>query len=166
MTKFVDDNWMEERNFVEKSVKESNLKKPWFRDEPVNNLVQGMTVESVSVNTKSYEAIKLMKRFGYDQLPVLDVEKKRLLGMVTVGHIMAKVAGGTVTMESTVNEVMLTDFPKIERSAKLGMLSQMLKTNPYVVVVDKVTQSDERIAGIITHIDILNYLAELDSFEQ
>lgn len=163
MTKFLDDNWMSERNFGNNV---NQNKKPWFWSEPINNLVDGMNVESVSPNTKCFEAIAIMKRHGYDQLPVLQVDNNILVGMITVSHTMAKMSGETVTMESNVSEVIIKNYPKLERSQTLGSISQMLKTNPYVVVYDKVSENSERIAGIITHIDILNYLAELDSFEQ
>ncbi|CAG2171916.1 unnamed protein product [Oppiella nova] len=164
MTKFLDDNWMVERNFATNAEEEED-QKPWFWNEPINNLVKGMNVESVGPNTKCFDAISIMRRHGYDQLPVLS-DDSFLLGMVTVGHIMAKMSGHTVTMESPIHEVIIKNYPKIERNGKLGSISRILKTNPYVVVFDEVSENSERIAGIITHIDILNYLAELDSYEQ
>ena len=165
MTKFLDDNWMIERNFAIAD-EESEEQKPWFWDEPIHSLVKGMNVESVSPNTKCFDAILLMKKRGFDQLPVLEDDNHTMQGMITVGHIMAKMSGNTVTMESPVSEVLIKNFPKMERNGKLGSISRILKTNPYVVVFDAVSNGNERIAGIITHIDILNYLAELDSYEQ
>ena len=164
MTKFVDDDWMLERNFAT-NTNEENEQKPWFWNEPIHNLVKGMNVESISSNTKCFDAIAIMRKHGYDQLPVL-ADDGTLLGMITVGHIVAKMSGSPVTMESPVSEVIIKKFPKVERKGKLGSISRILKTNPYVVVFDEVVGGKERIAGIITHIDILNYLAELDSFEQ
>lgn len=164
MTKFLDDDWMVERNFA-LNTSDDNEQKPWFWNEPIHNLVKGMNVESISPRTKCFDAIAIMRKHGYDQLPVLE-DDGSLVGMITVGHIMAKMSGSPVTMESPVSEVVIKKFPKVERNGRLGSISRILKTNPYVVVFDEVSDGKQRIAGIITHIDILNYLAELDSFEQ
>lgn len=162
MTKFMDDNWMEERNFIVRS----KPFEPWFWNESINSLVEGMIVENVWLNTKCLDAIKIMKNNNYNQLPVLDGESHRLLGIIAVDHMMKKMITGTVTMESPVKEFLITDFPKIERRCNFGLISQLLRTNNYVVVYDKISSSEERVAGIITHIDVLNYLAELDNFAQ
>ncbi|XP_054163198.1 cystathionine beta-synthase-like protein [Oppia nitens] len=166
MTKFLEDEWMIERNFAVTDIDNNDVEqKPWFWDEPIDNLVHGMNVDSVSPRTKCFDAISIMRKHGYDQLPVLN-DDSIMMGMITVGHIMAKMSGQNITMDSPVSEVLITSYPKIERQGKLGSISRILKTHPYVVVFDAVSDRSERIAGIITHIDILNYLAELDSYEQ
>jgi cystathionine beta-synthase len=165
MTKFLDDNWMNERHFGNYD-DDSQQKKPWFWNEPIHSLVKGMNAESISPNTKCFEAISIMRRHGYDQLPVLRPDSLVLIGMVTVGHVMSKISTEAVTMESPVSEIVIENYPKIERNGKLGSVSKILKNNYYVVVFDKVSETEESIAGIITHIDFLNYLSELDSYEQ
>jgi cystathionine beta-synthase len=167
LTKFLDDNWMSERHFGNFVDDDSHHKKAWFWNESIRELVNGMNVKSVSPNTKCFEAISLMKRHGYDQLAVLGQDNLLLVGMITVQNILAKMSAQTLTVKSPVSEVMVKNYPKIEINAKLRSILRILKTNPYVVVIDRVSETDESIAGIITHIDILNYLAKnWNSYEQ
>ncbi len=168
LTKFMDDNWMSERhygNYVDDD--DSHHKKAWFWNESIRELVKGMNVESVSPNTKCFEAISIMKRHAYDQLAVLGQDNLLLVGMITVQNILAKISAQTLTMKSPISEVMVKNYPKIEINETLGSISRILKTNPYVVVIDRVSETNESIAGIITHIDILDYLAKnRNSYQQ
>jgi predicted transcriptional regulator len=87
--------------------------------------------------------------------------------MITVQNILAKISAQTLTMKSPISEVMVKNYPKIEINETLGSISRILKTNPYVVVIDRVSETNESIAGIITHIDILDYLAKnRNSYQQ
>jgi cystathionine beta-synthase len=168
LTKFLDDNWMSERHFGNYvNDDDSHHKKAWFWNESIRELVKGMNVESVSPNTKCFEAISIMKRHAYDQLAVLGQDNPILVGMITVQNILTNMSAQTLTMKSPISEVMVKNYPKIEINAKLGSILRILKTNPYVVVIDRVSKTDESIAGIITHIDILNYIAKnRNSYQQ
>lgn len=168
MTKFLDDDWMEERGFVDsKNEAKKSIEKqtPWFANIKVNNIAKGVGLVSVNPDLKCSEAINLMKEGGYDQVPVVD-SGGFLLGIVTVSDTMAKVAGGFATLDDSIKNIMLKDYPKIERQGTIGQLISLLRTNHYVAVVEKVSESGgELIAGILTHIDVLNYLIVADNYD-
>ena len=126
-----------------------------------------MSVTTISERESCYEAIKLMKRNGFDQLPVVAENTKELKGMVTVSDIMAKISAGTVTMEDTVSRALINKFPVLKLEDKIGALAQALRFNPYAVIIDSSsTSSNLIVSAIATHIDILDYLGNIDQIQQ
>lgn len=133
-----------------------------------------MSVKAIGVHEKCSTAIALMKEHGYDQLPVVEhTEPGYLRGMVTVSEIMAKIAGGVARLDSPLEHVLVTNYPRVPVEAKLGELIEELGTNAYVVVVEGLAKNGQAVngggggatkkgvAGIVTHIDILNYLSAI-----
>ena len=167
MTKFLSDNWMIERGYITKQVAKVEAspidEKPWFWNISVKNILQSLGLVSVESTTKCLDAISLMKQRGYDQLPVVAASKV-LLGMVTVSSLMAKIASGELAIDSEVKSAIIKNFPKIDKEATLGDLTAILKASHYAVVVD-IVEKEEVIAGIVTHIDVLNYLIVADAYE-
>ena len=191
-------------------------------------IASSVGVVTVNDRTKCHEAIALMKSTNYDQLPVIGSSSsitKKLLGMVTVSGLMAKIASGAVSLDSSVMNALVEHFPKISKNETLGALTSILKDAHYVVVIeDTATDSppssglDNRstpgdgqrsspidtgsrhssaidtlpngsevvskvpptgnspspgdgkrrdiLSGILTHIDVLNYLTMANSYEQ
>lgn len=169
MTKFLADKWMIERGYISPAAAKVEaspvVEKPWFWNLSVSSIAHGLGLVTISNDTKCADAIALMKQRGYDQLPVVDTSNK-LIGMVTVFDLMAKIASGSASIDSSVNNVLIKDFPKIGKDSTLGILTAMLKTNHYVVVVESLQPENEHsLAGILTHIDVLNYLIVADSYE-
>lgn len=104
-----------------------------------------------------------MKVNGFDQLPVVQKGTKNLLGMVTVDQIMAKVSAGVATLDDPVEMVLLKSYPNVKMTDSLGVLIKTLRQNPYVAIKEQVSEDVDTIAGIVTHIDILDYIASVDS---
>ncbi|OTF76456.1 hypothetical protein BLA29_014511 [Euroglyphus maynei] len=99
-----------------------------------------------------------MRMNGFDQLPVVS-NKKQLIGMVTVMDIMAKLAASTIdSLDCPVSSVVQQQFPVMRSDESIGRLIHLLRRHPFVAVVDQT----QMIEAIITHIDILNYLAKSD----
>lgn len=131
-------------------------------------MYQGAIIKAVGVHEKCSTAIALMKEHGFDQLPVVEHTKHgHLRGMVTVSEIMAKIAGGAARLDSPLEHVLIVNYPCVPVEAKLGELIEELGSNAYVVVVqehipneNEITHTNQKdVAGIVTHIDILNYLS-------
>ncbi|KAH9511716.1 hypothetical protein DERF_010155 [Dermatophagoides farinae] len=174
MTKFLDDDWLEERN-IDLPI-ELRPKQPakWFYNKIVKELIGGVNVKTIDETAKCLEAINIMKMNGFDQLPVVDnndgINKKQLIGMVTVMDIMARLAAGTInSLDCPVSKVVQKQFPVMRSNETIGRLIHLLRRHPYVAIVVESQQQHQHesinrqmIAAIITHIDILNYLAKLD----
>lgn len=166
MTKFLDDHWMAERGFLTESLlKAQEQQKPWFWDLAIDSLSVGAGLITINLNSKINEAISTMKTQGIDQMPVVD-SSGYLKGMVTVSATMKSLVGGAATVDDPVETIMTKVFPSIDRNETLGSLTTLLKSQSYVVIVDQISPSEVKVAGIITHVDVLNYLIIADAYEQ
>lgn len=134
--------------------------------------MSGVNVKTIEETAKCLDAINIMKMNGFDQLPVVINQngnnQKQLIGMVTVGDIMLKLAAGTIkSLDCPITNVVQRQFPIMQSNESIGRLIHLLRRNPYVAIV-VVSESPQQqpirqmIEAIVTHIDILNYLAKFD----
>jgi len=163
MTKFLSDEWLQERKFidVEHSISEEDY---WWWSQPVSalNLRGPLTVHpDVSVQ----DALRLLSREGFDQVPVVD-ETGNVTGMLTVGNMMSLVTKGKVKVTDPVGKALYKQFKQVTMDVTLGSLSQILNTDHYVVVVhdqrhyqgNETTSVKRMIFGIATRIDLLEFI--------
>lgn len=187
MTKFLDDDWMENRDFNYPSRKETT-DQPWYYGQQVAQIIKGTkgfhflfwsikqtvfnnfqfnclpgfnNVIMIDSSDKCNYAIRLMRVNGFDQLPVVQGDNKNLLGMVTVDQIMAKVSAGVATLDDPVEMVLLKTYPSVKVNDPLGALIKVLRQSPYVAIKEQLSDDVATIAGIVTHIDILDYIANV-----
>ncbi|KAL9635922.1 MAG: hypothetical protein Q9164_003165 [Protoblastenia rupestris] len=131
LSKFVDDDWLAANDLLpptppptnppspiipgqhsRSSMSRSNDKSP-FGDATVGTL-RLKPITTVSAATTCADAIETMREKGFDQLPVLSASgnKKRLVGLVTLGNLLSWISQGRATPKSPVSEVMFS-FSKI-----------------------------------------------------
>ncbi|XP_041373508.1 cystathionine beta-synthase-like [Gigantopelta aegis] len=145
-----------ERKYVKR------LYKWWNRKVSTLNIQAPLTVMS---DVTIQETLKLLNRDGFDQVPVID-QSEQILGMVTVGNMMAQVVKNKAKSSDPVSKVMYKQFKKICIDASLGELTRMLDTDYFVLIIQnqrhysgKSTMTDKQmIFGIATRIDLLNYI--------
>jgi len=166
MTKFLSDEWMMERDFLP----ETDLTQEyWWWNTTVSflKLSAPLTIlPSVSVQ----EAIDIMRRKGFDQMPVVENEGK-ILGMVTLGSLLTGVLHKKLTPQDKVENVLYRQFKKVTLNMTLGKLSHILNLHHFALVVHsqiqysgdgKEEQVKEVIIGIVTQIDLLNYITGVE----
>ncbi|RWS09932.1 cystathionine beta-synthase-like isoform X2, partial [Dinothrombium tinctorium] len=164
LTKFVDSTWMAERGFRYESEVLIEGQKPWFWNMEISSIAPESNLITIGPEAKVSEAIGMMKQGGFDQIPVVSATGN-LYGMVTVAETMKNVVAGNVRVDDAIEKIAMKEFPTIERSDTLGRLTTMLKLHPYVVVVDTQPDKQRRLVGIVTHVDVLNYLIIADNYE-
>ncbi|KAG1691661.1 Cystathionine beta-synthase [Nymphon striatum] len=169
MTKFLSDNWMVDREFLD--VEAKNQTENWWWNLKVSclNFAAPLTVlPDVSVQ----ESIDLMNKEAFDQLPVVD-KSGFVIGMVTLGNLMAKLMAQKLTANDPVSKVIYTQFKKIHLDTTLGKLSQILDSDHFAVVVHDqklysgkdIMETKQIIIGIVTRIDLLSYVTNQDNYE-
>lgn len=128
----------------------------------------GVIVTTIDQNSKCLSAIQIMRNGGFDQIPVVkSAQNKKLLGMITVSDIMAKLTAGSITLNCPVQKALIRKFPQIQAEEPVGELIKLLSEQPYMVVVEKDDEPNEQIIlAIITHIDVLNFLTKCQNVEQ
>ncbi|XP_041373512.1 cystathionine beta-synthase-like [Gigantopelta aegis] len=166
MTKFLSDDWMCERGFLENRGQSEQASQCylwwWNRKVSTLNIQAPLTVmPDVTIQ----ETLELLNKDGFDQVPVVD-QSGQILGMVTVGNMMAQVVKNKAKSSDPVSKVMYKQFKKIRMDASLGELTRMLDTDHFVLIVQKQRQysgksamtDKQMIFGIATRIDLLNYI--------
>jgi cystathionine beta-synthase len=145
LTKFLDDRWMRENGFVE-SRWETETLGDVLRSLPRRPLVTATTGETVAAT------VARMKEHGISQLPVL--EDGRVVGIVTESDLLGKLVEQHAGLESAVAEVMHRNVETVPADADARVLRDVFDRERAALVVD----GDRRLQGILTKIDLVDYL--------
>uniref|UniRef100_A0A9J8CMZ5 Cystathionine beta-synthase n=1 Tax=Cyprinus carpio carpio TaxID=630221 RepID=A0A9J8CMZ5_CYPCA len=119
------------------------------------------------------KTIQILKEKAFDQAPVVD-ETGQILGMVTLGNMLSSVLAGRVRPSDPINKVLYKQFKQVRLTDNLGKLSRILETDHFALVVHEQIQymSDgspkmrQMVFGVVTAIDLLNYVATRERRER
>jgi cystathionine beta-synthase len=120
---------------------------------------------TVSETTSTAEAIKIMQEKGFDQLPVTSsANSSRLVGLISLGDALAKVAAGRVTLEDPSKKAMFKftkkeKFAEVSNDTPLSTLENFFNTNHSAVVTETVNGVLEA-RHVVTKVDLLAYLVK------
>ncbi|MCL4120373.1 UNVERIFIED_CONTAM: hypothetical protein GTU68_008250 [Idotea baltica] len=163
MSKYLSDKWMRDREFMKED--ESERTKHWWSPLKVSCLPLASPL-TVLPFISCEDAISIMQKEGYDQLPVVDKEGE-IQGVITLGALMAKLVNGKVKSSSPVSESLYSQFRKITFDTTLGKLSRILDRDHFALVVHKQrlylengVQEKEVCIGIVTQIDLLTHITK------
>lgn len=129
-----------------------------------------------------------MREKGFDQLPVLTTDGKKLAGLVTLGNVLSWISRGRATSKSPVSDVMfdfaklpevVTDprdvgtpateakgqsnikrrrFFEITLDTPLSVLNRFFEWNSAAIVTDRDDQGTIRPVAVATKVDLLTWL--------
>ncbi len=145
MTKFIDDGWMRQNGFTERSWESASIAE-LLRGLPRRDLV------TTDAATPIADAVRTMKTHGVSQLPVLD--EGRLVGILTETDVLGKLVDGRASLQSKVAEVMFRNVRTVHESDDAATLTRLFADGLVAVVVD----DDKRVKGIVTKLDLVDYL--------
>jgi cystathionine beta-synthase len=127
-----------------------------FRDEHhgprVPAVVLARTTETVA------EAIETLQRYGISQMPVSEREDEQIegiVGSISEMSLLERAYRDPAVVERTVGEVMDRPLPTIDQSASIEDAFQALAEGSSALVA----VADGRPAGVVTKLDLLEYLA-------
>lgn len=163
LSKIFDDNWMRDNGFLDTedplgTVSDIFASRP---PRPVITAERGATLRQV---------ISVLKEHGISQVPVLD--RGRLCGIVAevdlLNHILVKGA----SFESTIEPIIEADYQTVTPQTKVRLLKTIFNDAKMVCVLssgpvsggdgnkaDKSTVPSDSLLGVITKIDLIDYLA-------
>jgi cystathionine beta-synthase len=148
LSKVFDDGWMRENGFLEQVWSD-------IRAGNIQSLKPPIELQLARPNDRLRDVVGILKEHSISQLPVVD-DDGHLHGMVTeielLNHMLTAdhVHDPDETIESMVNH----DVPVVGPHAGLETLMSIFSEHPAVIIVD-----DGRVQGILTKIDILDYLS-------
>ncbi|HEU5085829.1 MAG TPA: cystathionine beta-synthase, partial [Roseiflexaceae bacterium] len=140
LSKVFDDNWMRENGFLEEAT---------VADLLANRSRQVFSAEH---DTSVEAAIRQMKTHGISQLPVLD-ENGTLHGLISESDLLDYLLNGGA-MTSTIADLHAHEVATVDVATTIDELRPMLARNQAVVALE-----DGEIVGIVTKIDVIDYLA-------
>lgn len=111
-------------------------------------------VVSVQENELVSQAVLLMKKYGFSQLPVL--KKKQVVGSISEKTILNLILEGKYLDQISkllIREVMDKSLPQVNEDAPLSLISSLLQVYPAVLITIK-----GEVKGIITKADFLKLL--------
>jgi cystathionine beta-synthase len=147
LTKFVDDRWMRENGFLEPEWAIGTIAE-MLRAMPKRDVVTAPLGATVG------QVIALCKERGFSQVPVVDEGK--LAGILTEYDLLRALVDGGAKPETSVAEVMERKVTTISRNASLSCLPEIFERGEVGVVVDE----GQRVVGILTKLDLLEYLTK------
>ncbi|XP_056639619.1 cystathionine beta-synthase [Diorhabda sublineata] len=150
ITKFVSDQWMEARNLR----MPKNTMNHWWWNDPVTKLNLNKLLLA-TVGMKCEKVLSMIKKAGIDQIPIVD-STGSMVGMLTLQNLMQGLLSGKVKPEGSIERCLVRIYPKVQKSANLGVVSRILERESYVLVLDSKGTKEEPI-GIVTAIDLLQY---------
>lgn len=123
----------------------------WWSNKPLSvlHLPQAMTLLP-SVPCK--QAVALMEEKGFDQVPVVDASGT-LLGVVTNGQLLSKLASGHLQAKDPVKKGMFQTSNRVTNATTLGDLAELFDKEFFAVVC-----KDQKVVHLATRIDLLNFI--------
>lgn len=147
LSKFYNDEWMRQNRFLESEWGEGTVA-------DVLSAKSSPEVITVSPDEKTIDVIRIMKTHDVSQLPVLD--NGRLVGLITeVDLLDHMVHGAEHRKEETVASLVRTEHMEVvDHATSLDALAEIFNRGHVAVVLD-----NERVSGIVTKIDLIDFLA-------
>jgi cystathionine beta-synthase len=144
LSKIFDDKWMRENGFLEEedplgTVADLLAAK---RHRELMTAVKGETIRKV---------IGVMKEFSISQVPVLD--GKRLVGIVAEVDLLNHLVGQG-KLDDVIDPLVEADYQTVTLATKIKLLRNVFNDAKVICVKD-----GEELVGVITKIDLIEYLA-------
>lgn len=154
LSKVFDDNWMRENRFLESSWAGATVANLMER-QPHHEIVTASAGDPVG------EIINRLKRADVSQLPVLS-EAGQLLGIVNevslLNYLLTQSRSDASQVSIQDAAVIDTTVQTLSPNTPVESLMSAFSTNKVAVVTDG-EGSEKRVVGILTQIDLLDYLA-------
>ena len=131
MTKFLDNQWLADRDIIQLEERETQ----WWANEKVSSLELSAPF-SVQPTVTVEQAVDIMVKEGFDQLPVLTA-KGRIVGVATLGSLKAKLMKGKIHSTDPVEAAVYTQFKKLCLDTTLSKVNRILDTDHFALVVHK-----------------------------
>jgi len=161
MTKFLNDDWMLDAGFVDPTVIPTRKQEEQKWQGAVVKDLKLATPITVNGTATVEHVIDIMRRRGFDQIPVIN-EKKMPIGLITLGNLLSHITSGRAENTTTVSEAMIhfstnKPFVQVTPETPLADLKQFFEQNHMALVTNA---NSKEIVGVCTQIDLLNYLVQ------
>ena len=146
LSKIFNDDWMRENGFLESD--------PGLGT--VGDLLRMKSDSGEIIVSKSTDRVRdviaRMKQHGISQLPVLSDNK--LVGAVTEVDLLRYLVSGEQSLDNAIGPIVESNYATVTSETKIELVQNLLNDARMAIVLD-----NDRITGLITKIDLIDYLA-------
>jgi len=171
MSKFLSDEWMIQNGFMSPLAREqmhisTSQSSEWWASRTVREL-KLQTPFTVSPTVTCADAVEILHKQGFDQLPVID-DKNNIVGTVTLGNLMSQIVSKRVKPADPVSKCCYMKFSVVTSQTSLGVLSKLFDKGHFALVVEiqkcftSINHCVEKrfVTGVVTRIDLLKFILE------
>ena len=144
LSKFVDEKWMIDNNFKEKSLLDGVVG-------DYKALCTHKKIDQIDLSSTPENAIAIMKEKGYSQLPV--TRSKELVGMLHEKNLLDSLFSSH-NDTAKISDLMSINVQTVSLKTPIKLLQDLIITSGSVVLVNEKTQP----INIITKIDIVDWV--------
>ncbi len=144
LTKMYNDYWMMDQGFLQRETHGD------LRD-IIARFYSEHAVVKVAPNEPLSTAHARMKMHDISQLPV--IEDDRVIGIINESDLLMAVTADKKAFKTPVREVMSTNLHEIAHDASVNELKEIFKESHVAMVMQ-----DKQFLGLITRLDLVNYL--------
>jgi cystathionine beta-synthase len=148
LSKIFDDKWMRENGFLDEPDPLGTVGE-LLRRKKQRALISAKKGETVR------EVIGVMRDTGFSQLPVLEAQGGRLAGIVAESDLLDFLVKGEGGLEAPIDSLVESDYATVSPATRVHLLRNIFNDAKMVVV-----ESGDEIVGVITKIDLIEFLAE------
>jgi cystathionine beta-synthase len=148
LSKIFDDKWMRENGFLDDPDPLGTVGE-LLRRKKQRALITAKKGESVR------EVIASMRDTGFSQLPVLESDGGRLAGIVAESDLLDFLVKGEGGLDAPIDGLVESDYATVSPATRVHLLRNIFNDAKMVVV-----ESGDTITGVITKIDLIEFLAE------
>ncbi len=146
LSKIFNDQWMQQNGFLDEQPG-LGVVADVLKIKPKGEVVTAQVTDSIKA------VIARLKNHGISQLPVLEQEK--LVGAVAEVDLLRILYSGEHSLSSEIGPLVEHDYTTVTPQTKLELLQGVLNDARMAIVKD-----NDKIMGIITKIDLIDYLAK------
>ena len=146
VSKIFNDDWMRENGFLE----DDGL--GTVRD-VIGQKGAKKSIATATSKSKVRDVIARLKDLGISQMPV--VEKGKLAGIIGEVDLLRHLVSGQKTLDSTIAGIVESEYATVTPDTKIELLQNVLADAKVAIVIER-----ERIVGIVTKIDLIDFLAK------
>lgn len=146
VSKIFNDDWMRENGFLDEEPGIGTVA-------DILQLRKKRKPVTTTSNAKVKDVISTLKELGISQLPVVD--KGKLKGIITEVDLLRHMVSGQKSQSSSIASLLESDYATVTPDTKIELLQGVLADARAAIVME-----GESVVGIVTKIDLIEYLAK------
>ncbi|MFK7872508.1 MAG: cystathionine beta-synthase [Oligoflexales bacterium] len=149
MSKFLDDQWMERNHFHSQEHAIHGTIETLLQKRSDTPLI------SLESQSSAIEAIEIMRKNGFSQIPV--IKEQKLIGLLRESELLNHILSGEMTdsQNTPIVDIMLRQVATVSPQSPIRTLQDVLSRHGCVVVVDQ----NKKPLHIVTQIDLVEWIA-------